>query len=316
MILAAGLGTRLRPLTNHLPKPLFPVLNTPLIERTALSLHEQGFHSIYINAFYLGHAIERWRQAFLARTGIDVVLEHEQELLGTGGGIANMFHAHARREEHLLVINGDVVTDIDLRRLYHVHASAVEADPDVAASLVLHRRSPWNKVGVRDGRVMAFDHPGEDALAFTGISVFSPFFLETLSCSPGSIITSLEMAMKEGLGVKAVMAEEVSTRRDGSWIWEDTGTPEGYLSAHEVLLEQMPERDCIYAEPDTVVEEGVGCKGWAVAGSGARLGKDCFLKRCVVWADTQVPPGTGCEDAIITPFGTLSSANETDRLFK
>jgi NDP-sugar pyrophosphorylase family protein len=175
MILAAGLGKRLRPLTLQTPKPLFPVLNQPLIERLVLQLQNFGCFTVFINSFHLNEKLFAWQAGLQSDIG-EVVLVKERELLGTGGGIENVFRTCAARDTSLLVINGDIVTDLDLRRLWDIHMS----HDDTLASMVVHYREPWNKIRVDSGFITSFTHDGDDAVAFTGISVLSPRFLAGL----------------------------------------------------------------------------------------------------------------------------------------
>ena len=311
MILAAGLGTRLLPLTQYLPKPLFPILNQPLLERLCLNLTRQGFEYIFINTFHLSQAIIDWYSGFHARTNIHAVVEVEHELLGTGGGIGNMFRRHCDRSEPLLVINADVVTDVDLAALYRLHVDGLREEPSLIASLLLHRRDPWNKVEVRQGFVKSFGYSAPDAFAFTGISVLSPSFLDSIPQGPGSVITALESAGKKGGRIGAVMCQTVSSNDDGSWIWEDTGTPEGYLRAHQVLLEQSfretnLHNDCLVASK-AALESGVVCRHWSCIGSRAVVGRNVVLDRSVVWPDTRVAEEGVYKNAIITPYGVMNA---------
>jgi len=308
MILAAGLGTRLRPLTLHIPKPLFPVLNQPLVERLCLSLQAQGFSSVFINTFHLGELVQEWHSGFMPDS-MNVSLVREPELLGTGGGIRNVFAHHCLRDTPLLVINGDVVTDISLKRLYDVHTgNAADTGDRLLASMVVHSREPWNKLHVQDGYVLSFSHEGPDALAFTGISVLSPHFMKKIPQRPGSVISALMTEMERGGRVRAVMAGEVASSGDGAWIWEDIGTPEGYLMAHEALIGSVPGRERIVAAHEAGLPAGFRTGEWVCVGGDAVIGEDVFLSRCVVWPGSVVPAGARFENSIITPYGFVEAA--------
>ncbi len=299
MILAAGLGTRLRPLTFHTPKPLFPVLNQPLVERLCISLRQQGFSQIFINTYHLSHVLEQWYAEFVSEfSGLHLI--REPELLGTGGGIQNVFARYARKDQPLLVINGDVVTDIDLRQFWECHSSSV--DGSLLASLLVHPMPPWNKLEVRDGFVLSFAYTKKDALAFTGISVLSPMFMATIPQGPGSVIAALQSGIEAGGHVRAVMAGHVLARDGGDYIWEDMGTPAGYLRAHGRLIKGAGA--CILGHGVTLAKDFV-CKDWVCIGACASIGQGVRLDRCVVWADTHVPAGTCAKGCILTPYGVL-----------
>ena len=128
IVLAAGLGQRLRPYTDHTPKPLVPFLNRPLLEGTLELLARAGIESVWLNAWHLSDQLSAWAAARTAR-GMhkpDVNVVVEPDLLGTGGGLLNLA---ARLERGpLLVLAGDVVADFDLLSLAQRHAAcAAEA---------------------------------------------------------------------------------------------------------------------------------------------------------------------------------------------
>ena len=114
MILAAGLGTRLLPLTEKIPKPLFPVLGRPLIDILIRRLEDMGCTAVIINTHHLAPMIE----AFLKTQhyNIPVLTRYEKTILGTGGGIKNV--EDFWDDDPFLVVNGDIFTDIDLERVY------------------------------------------------------------------------------------------------------------------------------------------------------------------------------------------------------
>ena len=114
MILAAGLGTRLLPHTLIRPKPLFPVLNQPLLLATIRRLQNLGFDHIVVNCHHLR------QQVATALNGIaGVILQEEEVILGTGGGLRRALNLF--RDEPLLVSNGDIYHTIDFLRLYNEH---------------------------------------------------------------------------------------------------------------------------------------------------------------------------------------------------
>ncbi len=125
MILAAGLGTRLRPLTDKIPKPLLPINGHPLIHYTLALLKRHGITDVVINLHYLGDQI---RQALGngKKLGFTIEYSDEPEILGTGGGILKA-KSFFEDESDFLVINADIITDLDLTNLIreHRHAKAL-----------------------------------------------------------------------------------------------------------------------------------------------------------------------------------------------
>lgn len=153
MILAAGKGTRLHPLTETMPKPMVPVVGRPVLEHTVCWLRDHGVRRIAIN---LHHLPESVRNHFGdgGRLGVDIRYSEEPELLGTAGGVKKI---EAFFEDPFLVIYGDVLTDLDLTALVAVHRSRA-GQPH--ATLALDQRPDTTQCGVvelgADDRVSGF----------------------------------------------------------------------------------------------------------------------------------------------------------------
>ena len=178
MILAAGLGTRLEPLTNIRPKPLFPVLNQPLLGVLIEQLQGMGTTGIIINAHHLAEQMEQ----FVDRGGwgLEVELRVESEILGTGGGIKNC--ADFLRDASLfVVVNADVYHTLDLSPALHYHQEAGNL-----ATLVLCDDPHFNLVGIDgEGRIVSVRGQSikksiapSRILTFTGIHIISSGLLE------------------------------------------------------------------------------------------------------------------------------------------
>jgi N-acetyl-alpha-D-muramate 1-phosphate uridylyltransferase len=136
MLLAAGLGTRLRPLTDHTPKALIEVGGAPILERIALRLVAVGADRLIINLHHLGGQIERY-VAERGGWGVEVVFSDETERpLETGGGLLHARHLF-RGEAPFFLHNTDILTDFDLRALYEAH----RARPDALATLATMERT-------------------------------------------------------------------------------------------------------------------------------------------------------------------------------
>ncbi|MCK5640201.1 MAG: nucleotidyltransferase family protein [Gammaproteobacteria bacterium] len=215
MILAAGRGERMRPLTDHTPKPLLQVNGICLIEYHIKALVKAGFSEIFINHAHLGQQIET-RLGDGHRYGADISYSREGEQgLETGGGI---FHAlPLLGEQPFLVVNGDIFTDYDFARL--------PLAPDGLAHLVLVDNPPQHPEGDFSlQRGLVFDH-GADALTFSGIGIYQPELFA--ACTPGSfpLAPLLRSAMEAG----KVSGEHYRGR------WVDVGTVER-LQALDVEL--------------------------------------------------------------------------------
>ncbi|MEZ5494418.1 MAG: nucleotidyltransferase family protein [Pseudomonadales bacterium] len=211
MILAAGLGTRMRPLTDHCPKPLLDVAGKPLIVRHIERLAAAGFRELIINTAHLGQMIED-ALGDGAAWGVSIRYSREPQPLETAGGIVNALPLLG--DAPFLVINGDIWTDFPLATLQQ------SLPADVLAHLVLVDNPDHHPQGdfvLRDGCVMP---RGEaQGLTFSGLSVLSPALLAAWRARTGEALPLREVllpAMKNG----AVHGEHYK----GYWL--DVGTPQ------------------------------------------------------------------------------------------
>jgi aminoglycoside/choline kinase family phosphotransferase/choline kinase len=247
LILAAGLGTRLRPHTRTTPKALFPLAGKPLLEVHIRRLAEAGCEAVGVNTHHLPEAIE----AFIAsrRFDIPVHLRHEPTILGTGGAIKNW--ADFWNHRPFMVINADISTTIDLKSVYEYHRRR-----GPAATLVLVDDPEFNTVGVDpDGRIRGFAGSRADApagaLTFTGIQVLEPLVLDYIPADAVySSIDAFRAMIAAGLPVQAFVP--------GRGDWKDIGTPERYrLAAAEASAREAWGRAFAGAAPGNLTRERI-----------------------------------------------------------
>lgn len=220
MILAAGRGERMRPLTDHTPKPLLPVGGQPLIVWHLRNLARAGFREVVINHAHLGDRIE----AALGdgrRFGLAIRYSAENVALETAGGIAKALPLLGA--EPFLVVNGDIWCDADFGALLSQPA------PDMLAHLLLVDNPPQHPHGdfvLAQGRLVAHDGP---RLTFSGIGVYRPqLFAGIVPGSKARLAPLLTVAIAES----RVSAEHYRGR------WVDVGTPER-LRALDATLKAM-----------------------------------------------------------------------------
>ncbi len=245
MILAAGLGTRLRPLTDRLPKPLLPIAGQPLIYYTLSWLASAGIRRVMINLHYQG---ERIREALGdgSRFGVDVSYSDEPEILGTGGGLKRVERFFS--DGPFLVVNADVLTTLDPRALIADHAArrslatlAVREDHDVAA---------YGAIGLdSQGRIRRFLGRGtwtgstlQDVM-FTGIHVVDPRVFSDIPTGVFSPITDAYIALVE-------RGEPLfGYKTDAFWI--DIGTPDRYALAERAATDGILPPPAFSSAPPT-----------------------------------------------------------------
>jgi aminoglycoside/choline kinase family phosphotransferase/GTP:adenosylcobinamide-phosphate guanylyltransferase len=232
IILAAGLGTRLLPHTQQVPKPLFSLGGKPVLEILIESLIRAGCHSLMINTHHLGEKIE----AFLSQKHFAIPVEfcREPDILGTGGAIKNV--ENFWDDTPFMVVNSDIVTDIDFRKVYDFHL-----DHPFPVTLVLTDSAGLNSVSC-DSQDFITDfyipkqtnghHSKKKLYTFTGIQVVNKEVLDLIPKGTFySVIDAYIDLMKSNRKIKAFFA--------GNSYWKDIGTPERYREA--VLDRMIPE---------------------------------------------------------------------------
>ncbi len=222
LILAAGLGTRLRPLTRYLPKPLFPLAGPTLLDIAIHKLVDAGCRAIAVNTHHLHEQIENHLRS--RSYPIPVGAVYEPEILGTGGAIRNL--TGFWDDQPFFVVNSDILFDIDLRAVYEFHLTHPHP---VTLAMVDDPR--FNTVGVNPrGAVRTFDRSEAPApaglrwLTFTGIQVLEAEVLDPVPENTFySSIDAFRSLMARGREIRAFIPEDAA--------WEDLGTPDRYRNA-------------------------------------------------------------------------------------
>jgi len=277
MVLAAGFGTRLRPLTDELPKPLIPVLGRPLLDWILERLEYVGIEHAVLNTHHLPEQVTD----FLAtRVGLTTTVLHEPEILGTGGALANA-RIELESEASFLLHNGDVWCDADLQPLIDTHIAL-----DVEATLLLVDHPPVNSVLLgRDGTILdiggrrdAEPMPGDRSLTYTGIALISRRFLDRLPEGRSELAVAFLDAMASDVGaLRGVVVPRGS--------WSDLGQPRTYLETHAELLASGSR--CVGLDHASVDPES-DLSGFVVLGKGAVVGAGVSLEDCIVTSGTTI----------------------------
>lgn len=237
MILAAGLGTRLRPLTNDRPKALVTVAGYTLLEIALRRLRAFGVREAIVNTHHYAEAIEEYLKAH-DRFGMRIEVSREEELLDTGGGLKKAAHFFLEDGESLqepfLLHNVDVIGTIDLGEMLRFHkeqgALATLAVQDRETSRYLLFDEEGQLCGRRAGREGKEElvRPAQQtqALAFSGIHVLSPRIFSKMKEEGAFSIVAAYLRL-------AAQGEKIAAfRADGSY-WRDLGRPESILQAAE-----------------------------------------------------------------------------------
>ncbi len=282
MILAAGYGTRLRPLTNKKPKALMPVVNRPIISKNIEYLKEFGVNEIVVNAHHHARQIVDFVDGGRP-FGLKIDVRLEPEILGTGGGIKNA--EDFWDQGPFIVMNSDILTDIDLGPVCKQHRKS-----KALATLVLHDCEPYNQIQI-DHRSAVVDiarRRSSGRLAFTGIHVIEPRLLTHIPSGGFSdIIDCYQDLIRAGALIGAYRAE--------GHYWHDIGTVARYVDVNREFLGQAT-----VTGPGCQVDPTARLAEWAVVGPDNRLEQDAEIRRSILWENVRVHAGVKVVDSIVT----------------
>lgn len=296
VVLVGGEGTRLRPLTETIPKPLVPLVDRPSLDHVLDHLARHGVHEVVLSSSYL----ESTFHAFIESRRGDpaIVWITEREPLGTGGAIVNAL-GHLD-DEPFLALNGDILTDLDLTAMvaFHRERGAVAT---IALTHVEDAR-PYGLVPTEpDGRVIAFREKPSERMPGdinAGTYVLDPSVLRRFPVGvPLSIEREIFPALiAEGLPVYGFLSDAY---------WLDLGTPEQYLRAHADLLAGRVAGEPAYPAPYLAEGARVHLRAHlgkdVVVGPGASVGANAEIDGSVVLAGAVVEEGARVVGSVLGP---------------
>jgi len=298
IILSAGYGTRLLPLTEFIPKPLFPIIDKTLLSLIVTYLEDNDFHSFGINTHHLAGMIKNFVANHLKSNNI--IINHEKMILNTGGGLAG-FRDFANGDD-FLVYNCDIITDLSLRSIVESHKKS-----SALASLVMVDYPSINTVSIDSNNniidianILNSKSEAVKNLTFTGISILSPDIFEYLSPNKSfSIIDVYIKLIKEKQGsIKAIIPQS-------RFYWRDIGTIGSYIDLHnDILINNelsifFDNIDKIYIGNNVQIDSSVTLEGFNSIGNNVAIKKNTYLKDCVVFEGTEIPSNLHFEKKII-----------------
>jgi len=291
MIVGAGLGTRLRPLTHLLPKPAVPVRGLPLVAYPLAMLASVGVREVVVNTHHLPEAL---RDACGAHCpdGMELQFSHEESLLHTGGAIRRVME-FLRESDPCLILGGDMILDLDLAGLIERHRAS-----DRAATLLLRddpRAARFGTIGVDgQGRLRRiagrFDLGGEQAAGvYTWLNIVSPKAFASLP--DREVFNHLDDWLAPRASAVGDVGAEIGSEADTLWI--PVGTAEEYLVAN------FTEPNLRYLDvPARARARGVVLGKDRVIGAGATVPASAELDRVVVWDNERLPEGFRGHDGV------------------
>jgi mannose-1-phosphate guanylyltransferase len=290
-ILGAGLGNRLRPLTERLPKPLVPLFHRPLAAWAVEACKRCGIDDFAINTHHLPQAWDSFS------VEADLTYFHEPILLETGGGLKNS--AAWIGQDSILVHNGDIFTTLPLEQLIAAHEAS-----GLPVTLALRsegeaRHIALDPTGTRVCDIRQTLGNGVGTHVFSGIYCVNPEFLDLLPVGEKvSVIPAfLELTRRGELG--ATVLDE--------GVWMDLGDRNAYLQAHRELA-LGPE-----IHPDAIVEAGA-CVERSVIGPGARVEAGAVVRDSVVWPNSWVTGSARLDRCIVYTGHSVSGQHQDQDL--
>jgi len=296
-LLAAGFGTRLRPLTNHRPKPMLPLLGRPMLDYAVGHLYNHGHRSFVVNAHHLWDKVQEW--AHTPPFDIKVTVQIEiPDILGTGGGLKA---AEDELADVFLVWNGDIFSDIDPQALLdgcstHTACMALNHADELGKTtrLLSDEDGHVTRIGTLCQTEDAEELPSTtDGWHFSGIHAIQRAGLQDVDDGFQCIVRSGYM--------KWVPERKVSGHlHEGFWV--DTGTPIEYWRANMAALRgEFPlpfdgwsETDTEHKRQGSWVHNSASVEGIlleSIVGSGAKISSTTSLTECIVWDGVEVPEG-------------------------
>jgi mannose-1-phosphate guanylyltransferase len=313
MVLAAGKGTRLFPLTGEVPKPMAPVVDTPIIRHIFDLLAHHGVVEAYVNIHYLADALLEAYKEESHVNGMKVRLIREEELSGTAGGVKHLAGVAPAGDfgETFVVVSGDALTDVNIRDLVAFHK-----EKGALATIALHRVYDTSEFGVveldDEGNILGFQEkpdPKEaiSTLANAGVYVLEP---EALEYIPEN--TFFDFA--EDVFPRLLEAKERFVGYQGDFYWSDIGTLEAYRQAqYDVLSGKVQVKvpgekrgTSIWVGENAQIHPSAALEGYIVVGKDAVIGRGVTLSGDVtVGTDCWIRPNATIKRSILLPGASV-----------
>ncbi len=282
MILAAGVGSRLNPLTSQLPKPLCPILGKPVMEHIVFLCREHGFINLAANTHVMAEKIAEHFKDINKRLGVNLNLVYEPQLTGVAGGIRSC--KKYLTDDVILVIMSDALTDINLTELYEAHINS-----GCAVTAAIKEVEDTTQYGVavtdKNNRIISFQEKPkpEDAksnLANTGIYFFNQSVINEIPSESEMLKFDVATDLFQKLMSKNIPIQAIKTKR----YWADIGTIKQYMESIKDILEgkvkieiDAEKTSYGYRSKGTVIDSSSKVDGRTYIGEGVKIGSNVIL---------------------------------------
>ena len=302
MILSAGFGTRLRPATNHLPKPCFPILGKPLIVHIIEKLKNVGVHEIVINLHYLPDIVKETLEHHKV-DGVTIHFSYEKDILGTAGGIKKV--EHLLRGESFILHNGDIYSEVDLADAVRFHEQNSSAATMIVKVVDPTAGDTSAFIGIDDkSKITRFPY-GETASGdyarralFTGIHILEPTVFDYI---PDGIFYGINDRVYPDMLADGHKAYGYVTDA----YWHDIGKPADYIALNARLLDGDA-----HIGSGTQIADGCTIGPNAVIGTDCVIESGCRVNNSVIFDGVKLEKSVVVTDSIILKNCKISALTE------
>lgn len=296
MVLCAGFGTRLRPLTYKRPKPLLPVLNRPILYHTFDFLYSAGIKDVIINTHYMADYLDKYLKR-RPHENINPLISYEQNILGTGGGIKK---AEWFFDGTFVVLNGDTYFSMDLLGAINFH---LQKRAMVTMLLTESDYAPRVLLNDQDQVISILKENKKGLFTYTGIQILEPQIFDFIE--PNTFVDVMDVYRS---------LVDAGFRRIYGLVtpfvyWKDLGKIVDYVEVNRDLIVQTKDqggfhkkqnKSVLIAGNNVHLEEQVFIEDWAIIGNGTTIKKGARIARSILWEDILVDSGANVVDSIVT----------------
>lgn len=306
MVLAAGVGSRLEPLSSAVPKPLIRIGGRPVMEHILLLLKKHGFKNVISNTHHLAEQIHEYFKDSEERLGVKTEFRYEKELSGVAGGIRHC--KDFLKQGTACIIMGDALTDIDLAALYQKHKEAVEKK-GCLVTIAMMEVEDTSQFGVivtdEEARVTQFQEKpkAEEALsswANTGVYIFEPEVYDYIPSEEEAPFYDVAKNLFPRLLENDKYMQAIPVKKET--YWADLGNPKQYLQSMNDVSEGKIKLDFEpLLSPEAKIDGSAKLNAVNEIASNVTIHKNVVLRNCIVWEDAEIQEAAELEDCIIGP---------------
>ncbi|MCX8043467.1 MAG: NDP-sugar synthase [Desulfobacterota bacterium] len=297
IILAAGYGTRMRPLSDHMPKPLIPVLGKPLVWHIITKLAASKVDWIGVNVHHHAAQLQAYIETISGVPHIEI--SHEKEILGSGGAL-NGFKKQLDTDSFVIIHNGDVLSSIPLAPLI-----AAWQNQQPLCMLVLHEHPRYSNVvlapdtSIIDIRDRLRPATSGQRFAYTGIAIMHSRFFEYVPQGYADMIDIV-------LNLIQQKKERIIGHVVQNHVWADVGTIDDYLAIHrKILIQHIPliaaehiPNSSLFINGDSIIEKNVCLRGFVSIGKNCIIKSGSVIEDSIIWDNTVISKNSILKNSI------------------